>query len=367
MNNPGRFSTSSLLLIVLFSSCGKKTEIIHPEYRTITEAVYASGNLFPLNEYKVAANADGFLTQRLVNPGDKVELDQLMFVIENDLQQIRASNSAEIYKKARENYGDNSAPLTESKLAIESAKDKYRNDSTNYARYQRLVAKDAVSKVDFDKARLAFELSSNELKQRKDSYLKLKNQLFVDLQQAETTYQINFKDASNCLVKAKIPGEVFEVLKEQGEVIRRNEPIAILGDGSRSYLKLQVDELDIKQIKIGQKVLIKLDVDKNSVYQGKVTKVYPKLNIEDQSFRVDAEFIGKAPQQLYGLTLEANIILHEASKKLTLPKTALIGNDSVWVKIDGDERKIKIQKGAENFDYFEITAGLTESSEVLIK
>ena len=359
-----------LLLIsvaTLQISCGNNHETIHPEYRVLTEAVYASGNLYPANEYKVSANADGFLTQRLVNAGDRVFKDQLLFAIENDMQQIKANSSALIYKQALDNYHDGSPALAELKLAINSAGEKLKNDSINFSRYQNLFRQNAVSKVEFDKAKLTFTISGNELKQRKDSYQKLKNQLFVELQQAESNYRVNFKDANNYLVKSRINAMVFDVYKEPGEAIRRNEPIALLGDAEKSYLKLQVDELDIPRILVGQKVLVKLDIDKNKIYEARVSKVYPKLNVEDQSFRVDAEFIGASPKNLYGLTVEANIILHDRVKRLTIPKTALAGTDSVWTKIDGEEKKVVIKTGIENFEFVEIKGGITTSSEIIVK
>jgi len=47
--------------VLLISSCGNKQETASPQKRSITEVVYASGNLYPENEYKLFANTSGYL------------------------------------------------------------------------------------------------------------------------------------------------------------------------------------------------------------------------------------------------------------------------------------------------------------------
>ena len=59
-----RSSTHLLILSLFLVSCQQKSETASPTYKSLTEAVYASGNVFPKNEYKVVANADGYLQQQ---------------------------------------------------------------------------------------------------------------------------------------------------------------------------------------------------------------------------------------------------------------------------------------------------------------
>ena len=75
-----RSSTHLLILSLFLVSCQQKSETASPTYKSLTEAVYASGNVFPKNEYKVVANADGYLQQQLVNEGDVTKTNQLLFI-----------------------------------------------------------------------------------------------------------------------------------------------------------------------------------------------------------------------------------------------------------------------------------------------
>jgi hypothetical protein len=63
--------------------------------------------------------------------------------------------------------------------------------------------------------------------------------------------------------------------------------------------------------------------------------------------------------------VEANIIIQQKEKALTIPKTYLIGEDSIRIEHNGDSKTVKITKGIENFEYVEIISGL-DTSNVLV-
>jgi multidrug efflux pump subunit AcrA (membrane-fusion protein) len=86
------------------------------------------------------------------------------------------------------------------------------------------------------------------------------------------------------------------------------------------------------------------------------------LNERNHSFRVDAQFTEEVPRLYAGLTVEANIIIQQKDKALTIPKTYLIGEDSVRIEQDGDFKMVKITKGIENFEHVEVIRGLDTNS-----
>ena len=123
--------------------------------------------------------------------------------------------------------------------------------------------------------------------------------------------------------------------------------------------------MDIVKIEIGQKVFIKADVYGDKVFEARISKVYPKLNREDQSFRVDAKFMGETPNDFYGFTIEANIVVSEKSKALTIPKTFLADKDSVLILQDGKPTKIAIETGIDAVETIEILSGLSLESTLV--
>jgi multidrug efflux pump subunit AcrA (membrane-fusion protein) len=354
----------SLALLFLFS-CGKTEKTTRAQYQELVEAVYASGSIVPKNEYKVFSLADGTITQKLVSEGDVVKAGQALFQIAGDAQEARLRNSQENLRLAQSNYQDNSPVLRELKIALENAKIKLKNDSINYFRYKSLYENQASSKADYDRAGLSYQTAQNDYVGRRNNYEKVKNDLYLNWQNAQSQYVINAQDESNYLISSRIQGKVYGIYKEQGEVVKRNDVVALLGDDKSVYLKLSVDELDIPKVKIGQEVLVKIDIFKDQVFKAKVSKIYPRLNAADQSFRIDAEFIGDAPSNYSGLSIEANIIIQKKNKALTLAKSLIFNGDTVIVKRNGKTEKIKIKKGLETLDKVEVLGGISEKDEIV--
>ncbi len=348
-------------------SCKKSDNLAKPEYRALTEAVYASGNIVPRKEYKVFAMADGVVTAKLVSEGTSVNAGDILFRIDNDEQAARTNAARDVFRTAQSNYGGSSPALAESEAMMRSSVSKFRNDSLQFARMKDLYESKAIAQAEFDKSQLAFTVSKNDMTAARDRYESSKRRLFVDLQNAESQYKVNAKQESNALVKSRINGMVYEIYKQDGEAVRRNDQLALLGDAKEVFVRLSVDELDIRKVQVGQEVLVKIDMYGEQPFKARVEKIYPMLTKQDQSFRVDASFVDALPATFAGVTVEANIIVSQKEKALVIPKTLVLKGDSVLVKTANGEQKVKIRKGAENFDVVEVLGGLEAQSELITK
>ncbi|MGA0558388.1 efflux RND transporter periplasmic adaptor subunit [Larkinella sp. VNQ87] len=368
---PGRLRNPYAILAVLAglslvaAACNRGDEGTKPVYKDLTEAVYASGSIYPRYEYKVLANADGTLQQKLVSEGDTVRKNQVLFVLEGITQGAREQAAANIYRQSQANLSDNSPVLAELEAQVRTARTKLANDSVNYERYRDLYRQNATSKAELERVQLAYQTSRNDYVARRAALQRTRNQLYVDLQNSRSQYVATGQEQGNTRVRSFVDGKVYEISKEPGEVVRRNDLLALVGSGRDVYVQLAVDESDFGKLRTGQEVLVKADVYPNKVFKARVRKIYPKLNKVDQSFRVDADFVGEQPDAYYGLTVEANIVISQNNRVLTIPKSLVVGNDSVWVSENGDRKKIRIVKGAENFDLVEVKSGLNEQSVVV--
>ncbi|GAB3768342.1 hypothetical protein GCM10028818_02580 [Spirosoma horti] len=358
--------TYLFLIYLLSAACTSSHEGTTPTYRSLTEAVYASGNVYPRNEYTVTADATGLLQQRLINEGDSIHRNQLLFVLESASEDARQQAAANAYRQARANLGANSPVLAELEAQVRNARTRLSNDSINYNRFKELYSQNATSRAELERAELNYTLSRNNLRAQLNTFQRNRDQIQLDVANNRSQLITSEVAGRNTRVRSFVDGKVYEVYKDPGEVVRVGDQLALVGSGTKLYAQLAVDESDFGRIRVGQTVILKADVYKDNVFRARVSKVYPKLNRTDQSFRVDAEFIGAKPDSYYGLTVEANIIISENPHVLTIPKTYVIGNDSVMVEQDGKKQKVRFQKGAENFDLVQVKGGLTESSKLLM-
>jgi multidrug efflux pump subunit AcrA (membrane-fusion protein) len=358
----------SILATLLFlAACKRSPDGTSPTYRELTEAVYASGNVYPRNEYTVTADATGTIQQRLVNEGDSIQKNQLLFVLDNATEAARQQAAANAYRQARANLSSNSPVLAELEAQERNARTRLANDSINYNRFKELYAQNATSRAELERAELNYTVSRNNLRAQQNTFRRSRDQIRLDVENNRSQLVTSEVAGRNTRVRSFVNGKVYEVYKEPGEVVRVGDQLALVGSGEQLYAQLSVDESDFGRLRIGQEVVLKADVYPDKVFKARISKVYPKLNRTDQSFRADAEFVGERPASYYGLTVEANIIISQNKHVLTIPKSYVIGNDSIWVEQDGKQQKVKFQKGAENFDLVEVKGGLTDKSKIIAK
>lgn len=358
-------SIALALMLLLFISCNR-AKTIRAERKAITEAVYASGFLVPKNEYKVYALADGYITEKYKEAGDEVKKGEVILQVQNDATAAKLSASGSAYELAKQNASDNSPVLLDLKNKIKSAEAKYRNDSLNYQRYKNMFDANALTKSQLDQVALVLEVSGNDLQSAREMFRKTKDQLQVELKNAQSGLAASGLEAGNFTVRSLMDGVVYDLTKELGEAVRRNDIIAVIGEKGSKILQLQVDQQDIDKVKVGQEIVVKMDITGNKIYKAQVTKIYPNMNQSDQSFKVEAEFTENYDMPFVHTSLEANIIIAKKADALVIPKSVVLGEDEVEVKGSAMNKKVKIKKGMENMEYVEVLEGITANDEVVL-
>lgn len=351
-----------LFLSVLFiiTSCSKKKDRILPTQKPLTESVYSSVTIQPDSSYQAYAIVSGILDANLVEEGDVVLKDQAIIQIINNTPKLNAQSAKLALELAKENYKGKAAVLSGILDQIHAANLKFKNDSINYFRQKNLWEQKIGSKLEYDTKKLNYELSKNNLQTLQNNYERTKNELQTAVKQSENKYQTALISTKDFTVKSKIDGKVYALYKEPGEIVNTMEPLAAIGSASNFIIEMLVDEVDIVNIKLNQDVLIHLDAYNNTVFKGKVSKIYPTKEERNQTFKVEAEF-DKQPEVLYpGLSGEANIIIATKEHVLTIPKDYLIEGD----KVETDKGIIKVKTGLQNLEYVEITDGITENTYI---
>lgn len=109
--------------------------------------------------------------------------------------------------------------------------------------------------------------------------------------------------------------------------------------------------------------MVKIDISGNKVYEATVDKIYPTMNQNEQSFRVDAVFENGLDIGFIRTSVEANIVIAQKENVLVIPRTGLVNGDKVILK-NGSEKKVIT--GIGNLEEVEITSGLSENDELKI-
>lgn len=351
---------SCLLLIFLFDSCGNPTHKTTPKRENISESVYASGIVKSKNQYQAFANASGLIHEIYVQEGDSVEVGTPILAIDNESAKLNREN-AELARAFADRQA-NQSKLRDLEINIQLAKSKLQNDSLLWVRQRRLRENGIGSLVELEQRKLAFDNSKTTYQSSLLKYEDLFKQIDFNDKNASKNLAISKALESDFILRSKIEGRIYALLREKGEMVGVQTPLAVIGSDRDFVIEMQVDEYDIVKVVAGQKIFVSMDSYRGEIFEAMVTQINPIMDQNSKSFTVEGQFVQK-PTLLYPyLTLEANVLIESKKNVLTLPRS-YIYRDSYVIKSDGDT--VAVVLGLRDFQKAEIMKGLGENDEVI--
>ncbi len=349
-----KYFVSVVFVILLIASCKKKQEQTKPIEEKITASVYASGIIKTVNQYQVFSTVNGLVAEKFITEGDIVKKGSQLLRISNSTVYLNEDNA-----KINADYAltqSNLEKLNELQTNIDLAKAKMDNDMLLLQRQKNLWKEQIGTQNEVDQRELAVKSSTGIYESAKLKYTQLQKQINFQEKQSQKALEISKNIVGDYTIKSEVDGKVYNVLKEKGEMVNSQTAVALIGDANTFLLELQVDEYDIAKIKLGQKILITMDSYKGNVFDAVVSKINPIMNERSKSFTIEARFV-KQPEALYpNLTCEANILIQEKEKALTIPRNYLLNGDSV---ILSTKEKKKVITGLKDYQKVEIVSGLS--------
>lgn len=314
-----------------------------------------------MDQYEAFTLASGPIQEIFVKEGDTVEIGTPILAVFSEREKL-SRESAELARSFADQQA-NQSRIRDLELSIELAKSKMKNDSLLYERQKNLWSKGIGSAVELEQRQLAYQSSKSSYDSYLLRYRELKREVEFNSKSASKTLDISKVLESEYVLKSKIKGKVYAILKEKGEMVTAQIPLAILGSADKFQLELQVDEYDISKVIPGQRVMVSMDSYKGKVFEAKVTQVYPIMDTKSKSFTVEAEFLENPPRLYPNLTLEANIITETKENTLVIPRNYLINDERVIME-NGDTLLVKV--GIRDYQFAEILEGLDENT-ILIR
>ncbi|TGV04707.1 efflux RND transporter periplasmic adaptor subunit [Flavivirga rizhaonensis] len=166
-------------------------------------------------------------------------------------------------------------------------------------------------------------------------------------------------------VKADFDGVVTWINEDIGKRVGKEEAIAKLADLSRYKINCNISDSHSEKVRVGGEVIVRVNDNK---IKGIINQVSPSLTQGQVNFSVT---INDSQNDLLRPNLEVDIYVITSFKdQAIIVKNGGFFNGSKNITafvIKGDKAKrIKLTTGLNNFEYVEITDGLSEGDEIII-
>lgn len=256
----------------------------------IANVVTATGTIEPIQQVEVGTQVSGEVKKVYVDYNSEVKAGQL--IAELDKTNLKAS-------------------VEESKTSYERALNEVNYIKKTYERQQALYADHLISEAEYDEVVYKYNNAKASLTQAKASLDKAKTNL-------------SYAD-----IYSPVDGVVLSKSIEEGQTVAASFSTPTLFTIAQDLTKMQVeadiDEADIGQIKVGQRVSFTVDAFQNDIFEGKVTQVRldPTVTSNVVTYTVIIEADNSALKLMPGLTATVSIYTLEINNVLTVPESAV--------------------------------------------
>lgn len=231
--------------------------------RNLTEEVVANGKIEPVLEVKISPEVSGEIIELNVKEGQKVKKNDLLLKIRPDNYIDARDSSAANLKMANANKDTAAANLEKADL--------------EYKRSQALYKAKLISDSDFLTAKNAYDVAKSGLA----GAIEQVSMAQAQLKSAEV-------DLSKTVIYSPLDGTVSKLNSQLGERVVGTATMAgteIMDLANLTNMEAWVDvgEMDVPLIALGQKAHLEVDSFKDAKFSGIVTEVADSANNNDTS------------------------------------------------------------------------------------
>ncbi|MFC1941081.1 efflux RND transporter periplasmic adaptor subunit [Chloroflexota bacterium] len=224
-----------------------------------------------------------------------------------------------------------------------------------------------IKRQEVEVAHQSLELSQQSLELSQQS-LELYQQ---SLQAAQQSVEVAQKQLDEATISAPFDGVVAKVAIDEKDTVLATTTIIHLIDPSSMELEVEVDEIDIPDVKLMQRAIIEVDALPSLPLEGEVSSIslLPTEQAGVIVYEVKIEF--DVPEDVgirAGMSATTDIVVAERSNVLLVPDRAIgkdnEGNTIVEVTIDGQTDERIVVTGISDGFQTEILGGLEEGEVV---
>jgi HlyD family secretion protein len=231
--------------------------------RTLIEKVVADGKIEPVVQVNISPEVSGEIIELGVKEGQKVSKGDLLVRIKPDNYLAASNSSAASYKLSKANQSTSEANLEKARL--------------EYERSAGLYKAKLISDSDYLTAKTTYDVAKTTLDGAVES-----------VAMAQAALQSAASDLSKTTIYAPLSGTVSKLNSQAGErvvgtAMMAGTTIMTIADLNAMEARVDVGEVDVVLIAVGQCVQLEADSFKDRKFNGMVTAVANSANNNDTS------------------------------------------------------------------------------------
>jgi len=283
---------------------------------TVSAYITSTANLVAENEVKILSEVEGRVSRLYVEEGDYVAQGKVLATLANEDQKIA---------------------LTKTEL-------KESNARMAFERGEGLMAKELISREEFDKFKMDHEIAQQEL--------------------AESRWKLE-----KTTIRAPFSGRISARMTQVGQHIRPGDEMFQVTDFDPLVARIFLPERDVIGLEVGRAVRIDMNADSSIRFSGRIRQISPVVDIATGTVKVTIESVEPPQGVRPGSFVTVNIVRQTHEDTLLLPREAVLRelqSAHVFVEVEGQATKREIRLGLEEGNFVEALSGVEVGERVIV-
>jgi len=187
----------------------------------------------------------------------------------------------------------------------------------------------------------------------------------------ETQLEIAQSRLDSILIDAPFDGFVTDILAKSGDVVQTGQQALRLDNLSELYLDVQISEVDIPQVKLGQTAGLVFDAYFEQTFTGEVIEISPVGSSVQGvvEYTVRVKLLDADANIKPGMTAAVNIVVEEKENVFVVPNTAIFSleeQDHVFIQRNASYEAVPVTLGSYSDYYSEVIEADIDEGELII-
>ena len=316
----------------------------------------ASGYVVAQRKAAVASKVTGRLISISVEEGDVVKSGDVIARLESE--DVAASQ-----KQA-------SANLEASRAELESARAELQDAKTNLERQKELVAKDFVSRIEYDSANARYKKASAAVKSSEAAV----RAFAAALHAADVAVGYTYIRAPFDAVVLTKDADVGDIITPIGAAAEAKAAVITIADMNSLLVEADVSESNLKQVKVGEPCEIQLDAFPDLRFRGQVHMIVPTADRTKATVMVKVKFLDKDKRVLPEMSakvafLERPLTPEELKPRIAVNASSVVtqgGRKYVFLLKDDPAVETPVKTGEQFGEMVEVLDGVKAGDRVIL-
>lgn len=235
-------------------------------------------------EISLASKIQGRIIKLYKRESDKVKAGEILAELRPDEFLAQFKSAKEEVEAAYQNKMLAESYLLKSKVKLEQAQ-------RDLERYEKLYKEGVISKREWELAELNYKSALAEFKVN-ERFISQAEAKYLSALQKLKEVEVIYKETK---IYAPSDGVILSRPAEEGEVVNPGQPIYVMVDLQKLYVKVYIPEPELGKVKLGIPARVYVDAYKDRYFNGTLTRVYEQAeftpkNVETKEERVKLVF-----------------------------------------------------------------------------